>query len=142
EPELGSHALAVELEATEVDPLPRGGTGLVDADLADALARGVVGEVHGPTAAEVGGLHAVGPVPADRRQVRHGGHAAVGVVGVGVAVDTGSVSRGAGGQEAIAAGGGVVAVVPRPAAARRGVLHLQDVADRIVEVLLGVRAQA
>src|SRR5690606_11186605 len=45
ESELGAYPLTVQLETTEIDALVGRGTDLVDADLADALTCGVVGEV-------------------------------------------------------------------------------------------------
>jgi hypothetical protein len=94
-------------------------------------------------AAEVGGLHAVGVVVFDAREVRHRDDVAVVVVDVSGAVGedalgiAGKACRG----EAIAAA--LVLMVSGPAgadAAYGGVGELEDVADEVVGVVLLVEA--
>ena len=71
----------VDFETAEIDALFYGGA-VVLMHLTHTLAGSVVDEVHVAAALQVGILELVFEIPRHDWQVRHGGHAAVGIVGV------------------------------------------------------------
>jgi hypothetical protein len=132
---------SIGLPGAEVVALGGDGGGLVEVDLADALAGAVVDVVGDAAALMVGFYKTVLGVPGEAAGYRgHRGHVAVGVVGVGLAVVFGvfEVVAGEGGGEQAVAGGGVSVAAMPDGDTTGAVFHAENVAGGVVGVGLGV----